>query len=64
MERSSWLLLAWTVFGVGVASKLWRIGIGLRRPGSGPGPVVGPSRMATEPFRQSLERIWAKGEDA
>ncbi len=59
VERPLWLLLAWTVFGVAAGSKLWRVVAGLRRSLNGTGTAA-----STEPFRQSLERIWAKGEDA
>ena len=60
----SWLThlpvwIVWTVFGVAAGSKLWRVVAGLRRSLNGTGTAA-----STEPFRQSLERIWAKGEDA
>ena len=58
VERPLWLLLAWTVFGVAAGSKLWRVVAGLRRHLAGHGTT-----SSTEPFRESLERIWAKGKD-
>lgn len=63
MERPLWLLLAWTVFGVAAGIKLWRVALGLRRQ-FGNNATSASAFEATEPFRQSLERIWAKGEDA
>jgi hypothetical protein len=75
MERPFWLLLAWTVFGVAAAIKLWRVAMGFRRQigntasatstsTSTSSSTASATATATEPFRQSLERIWAKGEDA
>ena len=57
MEQPLWILLPWTVFGIAAGIKLWRLGTGLGRHLGGPA-------AATEPFRQTLERIWAKGKDA
>ena len=71
MERPFWLLLAWTVFGVAAGIKLWRVAMGFRRQVGNHASATSTSTStstasakATEPFRQSLERIWAKGEDA
>jgi hypothetical protein len=73
MERPFWLLLAWTVFGVAAAIKLWRVAMGFRRQIGNTASATSTSTstamatttaMATEPFRQSLDRIWAKGKDA
>ena len=56
MEHSAWILLAWTVFALAAGIKLWRLGTGLSR-------QLGSKPVATEPFRQSLERIWARDQD-
>lgn len=57
VEHSAWILLAWTVFAIAAGIKLWRLGRGLSR-------QLGGKAVATESFRQSLERIWAKGQDS
>ena len=57
VEHFLWIVLAWTVFALAAGIKLWRVGTGLRRQLRG-------RAVAIEPFRQSLERIWAKGKDA
>jgi hypothetical protein len=69
MERTHGLLLAWTVFGVAAGIKRWRVALGFRRQVGNPASATSTSSSSstatgTEPFRQSLERIWAKGEDA
>jgi hypothetical protein len=46
--------MAWTVFAIAAGIKLWRLGTGLSR-------QLGGKAVATESFRQSLERIWVKG---
>jgi len=56
VEHSAWILLAWTVFAIAAGIKLWRLGTGLSR-------QLGSKAVATEPFRQSLERIWARDQD-
>jgi hypothetical protein len=56
VEHSTWILLAWTVFALAAGIKLWRLGTGLSR-------QLGSKPVATEPFRQSLERIWARDQD-
>ena len=57
MEQPLWILLPWTVFGIAAGIKLWRLGTGLGR-------QLGRKNAPKEPFRQTLERIWAKGKDA
>ena len=56
MEHSAWILLAWTVFAIAAGIKLWRLGTGLSR-------QLGSKAVATEPFRRSLERIWARDQE-
>ena len=57
MEHSAWIPLAWTVFALAAGIKLWRLALGLGR-------QLGGKAVATESFRQSLERIWAQGQDS
>jgi hypothetical protein len=57
MDQPLWILLPWTVFGIAAGIKLWRLATGLGR-------QLGRQTAPKEPFRQTLERIWAKGKDA
>jgi hypothetical protein len=52
MERPVWILLPWAIFALAMGLKVWRLYWAVRRSAW---PAVG-----VEPFRQSLERIWAK----
>ena len=57
MENPLWLLVPWAVFAIAVGLKLWRLGALIRR------SVLNiPSR--SERFRQSLERLWEKEQQA
>lgn len=51
------LLVPWAVFAMAVGLKLWRLGTLIRRR-----VVNHPAR--TERFRQSLERLWEREEQA
>ena len=54
MEQPLWMLVPWAVFAVAAGIKFWRLTALFRKGGH--------SRAAgSERFRQSLERIWAKG---
>ena len=54
MEQPIWMLVPWAVFAVAAGIKFWRLTT-----------VFGNEGLAratrSERFRQSLERIWAKG---
>jgi len=54
MEQPLWMLVPWAVFAVSAGIKFWRLTAGFRKRGLS--RVTGSER-----FRQSLERIWAKG---
>jgi hypothetical protein len=57
MDNPLWMLVPWAVFAVAAGLKFWRI-TGLFRE-----HLLGiPSR--TERFRQGLERIWLKDQQA
>ena len=55
MTHPEWILVSWAVFLGALALKFWQIGIALRRYLMGPTP-------STDPFRQSLERIWSQNQ--
>jgi hypothetical protein len=57
MDNPLWMLVPWAVFAVAAGLKFWRITTLFRR------HLLGsPSR--TERFRQSLERIWQRDQQA
>jgi len=57
MEQPIWMLVPWAVFAVAAGIKFWRLTAGFRK------HLLGvPSR--TERLRQTLERIWAKDQQA
>lgn len=57
MDNPLWMLVPWAVFAVAAGLKFWRITTLFRR------HLLGsPSR--TERFRQSLERIWLRDQQA
>jgi hypothetical protein len=57
MDHPLWMLVPWAVFAVAAGLKMWRLGLLLR-----------PNRMGTpsttEQMRRSLERSWAKDQQA
>jgi hypothetical protein len=57
MESPLWTLVPWAVFAVAAGIKFWRLTTLFRR------HLLNPSTK-TERFRQSLERIWAKDQQA
>ncbi|MEB3185326.1 MAG: hypothetical protein VKM97_05520 [Cyanobacteriota bacterium] len=57
MDNPLWMLVPWAVLALAAGVKFWRITSLFRR------HLLGvPS--GTERFRQTLERIWAKGQQA
>ena len=54
MEQPLWMLLPWAVFDVAAGTKFWRLTTVFRKGGLS-------RATGSERFRQSLERIWAKG---
>lgn len=56
MEQHSWILVPWAVFAFGMGLKIWQIYLGLRR-------ALAPA-AGVEAFRRSLERIWARDQQA
>ena len=57
MDNPLWMLVPWVVFAFAAGLKFWRITTLFRR------HLLGsPSR--TERFRQSLERIWQRDQQA
>ena len=57
MEHPLWMLVPWAVFAIGAGLKFWRLTALFRR------HLLGtPSK--TERFRQSLERVWQKDQQA
>ena len=50
-----WMLAPWAVFAVAAGVKFWRITAAFRRRGLN-------SVSSTDQFRDTLERIWAKGQ--
>ncbi|MEX0588589.1 MAG: hypothetical protein WD136_04965 [Cyanobium sp.] len=56
MEHPFWILVPWAVFALGMGLKVWRIYGAMRRSAV---PALG-----IEHFRQSLERAWAKDQQA
>jgi hypothetical protein len=57
MDKPLWMLVPWAVFAVAAGLKFWGITTMFRKHLHGI-----PYR--TERFRQGLERIWAKGQQA
>jgi hypothetical protein len=55
MTHPPWILVPWAVFLGALALKFWQFGLALNRHLMGPTP-------STDHFRQTLERIWAKGQ--
>ena len=57
MSNPLWMLVPWAVFAIAAGIKFWRLTSLFRR------HLIGaPSR--TEQFRSSLERAWAKDQQA
>ena len=54
MEHPLWMLVPWAVFAVAAGIKFWRLTALFRKGGLS-------RATGSERFRQSLERIWAKG---
>jgi len=57
MSNPLWMLVPWAVFAIAAGIKFWRLTSLFRRRLSG-----APS--STEQFRSSLERAWAKDQQA
>ena len=57
MENPIWMLVPWAVFAEALAIKAWRFAAVLRRQ-----LVARPA--TTDQARQSLERIWQRGQQA
>jgi hypothetical protein len=57
MSNSLWMLVPWAVFAIAAGLKFWKLTALFRRHLSG-----APS--STEQFRSSLERAWAKDQQA
>ena len=57
MDNPLWMLVPWAVFAVAAGLKFWRITTLFRR------HLLG-SPSGTERFRQSLERIWQRDQQA
>jgi hypothetical protein len=57
MENPIWMLVPWAVFAVALAIKAWRFAAVLRRH-----LIARP--VTTDQARQSLERIWQRGQQA
>jgi hypothetical protein len=55
MTHPEWVLVSWAVFLGALVLKFWQIGIAIRRSLMGPTP-------STDPFTQSLERIWSQNQ--
>lgn len=57
MESPVWMLVPWAVFAIAAGVKFWRVSTLFRR-------QLLDTRSNTERFRQSLERIWQKDQQA
>jgi len=57
MSNPLWMLVPWAVFAIAAGIKFWRLTSLFRRH-----LIVAPS--STEQFRSSLERAWAKDQQA
>ena len=57
MENPIWMLVPWAVFAVALGIKAWRFAAVLRRH-----LVARPA--TTDQVRESLERIWQRGQQA
>ena len=57
MSNPLWMLVPWAVFAIAAGIKFWRLTSLFRRHLSGAPP-------STEQFRSSLERSWAKDQQA
>ena len=57
MTHPGWILVPWAVFAVALALKVLKFGSALKR------HLIAPTPSPDE-FRQSLERIWAKDQQA
>jgi hypothetical protein len=57
MDHPLWMLVPWAVFAVAAGLKMWRLGLLLRHNRMG-------ALATTEQVRRSLERSWAKDQQA
>jgi hypothetical protein len=57
LENPIWMLVPWAVFAVALAIKAWRFAAVLRR-------QLAARPATTEQVRESLERIWQRGQQA
>lgn len=57
MSNPFWMLVPWAVFAFAAGIKFWRLTSLFRR-------HLDPAPSSTEQFRSSLERAWAKDQQA
>jgi len=57
MSNPLWMLVPWAVFAIAAGIKFWRLTSLFRR-------LLSGAPSSTEQFRSSLERAWAKDQQA